>query len=360
MYLKCNLLNRLVMSLQPLPAKVDPNELQGKSNRATSTSTASSSKTKENDGDSKKKVSSKSSHRKPSENCSREDGSENQSNRKVEKHSPVSSRKKAERKLQTSATCTPSSTSDSSKHKSKTCEASPTKPAGLKRSSRKSAEKPINYEESPLETSDDGKKRLRNASSSSSKKLPPRKSPKNSKGRKESSKVLHESEEESDDEYQESSSSEDIGNAKPTGSSMPRAPFGKPVKIISTDSENHEDASTSAKRTAKTDVWLELFMEQEEQWVSVDVVAGKFHCDRQLEKRASEPLLYVVAFNSDLTWKDVTARYASSFLSTTRKQRLHPGWTKLLDIHLERPSPRSKAEDESLEKSLTDRPLPTR
>ena len=105
---------------------------------------------------------------------------------------------------------------------------------------------------------------------------------------------------------------------------------------------------------------MEIYLEDEEQWTSVDVVSGKFHCDRHLERLAPEPMLYVMAFNPDTTWKDVTQRYASSFLSTTRKQRVDPdAWSRLLKRNTEAPSRRSKAEDETLQRSLVEQPLPT-
>lgn len=58
-------------------------------------------------------------------------------------------------------------------------------------------------------------------------------------------------------------------------------------------------------------------------------------------------VLYVVAFNVDLSWKDVTRRYASSYFSTTRKQRVdEKWWKKLMAGRQEKSSARSRAEDE--------------
>ena len=67
-----------------------------------------------------------------------------------------------------------------------------------------------------------------------------------------------------------------------------------------------------------------------------------------------------MGLNGDLSWKDVTKRYASSFLSVTRKQRIDAQWwQKLIGIKLEAASRRSRNEDESLEQNLRERPLPT-
>lgn len=214
----------------------------------------------------------------------------------------------------------------------------------VQRTRRKSAEKPVRYEESPLEDSENDRKpsRVKNSRLSSSRKPTSQTSEKREKSLK------------SCDEYEESSS-EETDSENPIPSSSKFLVAEKPTKIISTDESDESIAPLKGNTT--TDVWLEVYVEQEEQWISVDVRKGRIHCERELEKN-SESILYVVAFNPDLTWKDVTARYASSFLSITRKQRLHPRWTQLLSLNLERPSPRSKNEDECLEKSLTERPIP--
>ena len=191
------------------------------------------------------------------------------------------------------------------------------------RSRRKSAEKPVKYVEP-----DD--------SDFEEEKPPP------SKGKR-----VTKSKRQAEEEFQE----------EPEDDKKPQAKNKK--KIISTDSDEEFKLPTRSNKKQSRDFWLEVYLEQEEQWISVDVPSSKLHCERHLEKIATDPLLYVVAFNADLTWKDVTMRYASSFLSTTRKQRGHPGWSELLALHLEKPSRISKEEDETLEKSLNDRPMPT-
>lgn len=236
-----------------------------------------------------------------------------------------------------------------------------------KRTRRKSAEKPVKYEESSSDGSDE-EPIAEHKTSASKKRAVSKEKPTKSKGKKDvkqpNSKTAHKRSKKSssDDEF-EHSMSEDSENDEPSTSTQPvkkeMSARKTSRKIISPDSEATETKVKATRQKKKIDVWMEIYLEQEEQWMSVDVVGAKIHCDRHLESNASEPLLYVVAFNQDLSWKDVTARYASSFLSTTRKQRAHPTWTKLLDLHREPTTARSKAEDESLEKSLTDRPMPT-
>ncbi len=344
--------SRLVLSLQPLSAKVDPNELQGKLN--------SKEKSGEKSSEAKKRESKKTTSL-PKQRSSKEKKkgqpmtkSEKQTKKKpvkdlVEKTAEIKSVNRESSRKKTSISNASQETVPTVSKKSRKATVQQPLDEGkqipgncqVQRTRRKSAEKPVRYEESPLEDSENDRKTSRVQIS----RLRPARKPTSKTNEK------REKNPKSCDEYEESSS-EETDSEKPIPSSSKLLVAEKPTKIISTD-----ESDEPIKRNTTTDVWLEVYVEQEEQWISVDVRKGRIHCERELEKN-SESILYVVAFNPDLTWKDVTARYASSFLSITRKQRLHPRWTELLSLNLERPSARSKNEDECLEKSLTERPIP--
>lgn len=67
------------------------------------------------------------------------------------------------------------------------------------------------------------------------------------------------------------------------------------------------------------------------------------------QKKASRPVLYVIAFNSEGSIKDVTRRYCLHWLSVTRKQRIdEKWWTETINYWLERETTISKQEDELL------------
>lgn len=226
------------------------------------------------------------------------------------------------------------------------------------RSRRKSTEKPVNYQESSIDDTEE--------EPASSKKTPPSKrihakeAPVKESKRKSRSKSKN-SQAHSSDEFEAVMEDNSEEENTTTRTKSKKSPDSDSRKIISTDSEGDALNSTCEEQERKkngVNVWMEVYLEHEEQWMSVDVIGAKVHCDRHLERNASS-VVYVVAFNPDSTWKDVTARYASSFLSVTRKQRAHRDWSKLLSLNLEKPSAKSKAEDENLEKSLTERPLPT-
>ena len=67
------------------------------------------------------------------------------------------------------------------------------------------------------------------------------------------------------------------------------------------------------------------------------------------QKKASEPVLYIIAYNSGGTIKDVTRRYCPNWLTVTRKQRVDENWwSESLAPWKEQNTVTSKAEDEML------------
>ncbi|PNF35257.1 hypothetical protein B7P43_G04796 [Cryptotermes secundus] len=114
------------------------------------------------------------------------------------------------------------------------------------------------------------------------------------------------------------------------------------------------------KKKDRCDVWSEVFLEEEEKWISVDVQSGKLHCVAELHSRATQPVTYVLAFNNDLTLKDVTCRYCVQFSTLTRKLRVDEKWWKeSLSPFVSAPTAHDKEEDEELNRLMLDRPMPT-
>lgn len=251
----------------------------------------------------------------------------------------------------------PEVSKSASKSKGKNLKEPPKKDTKSSRSRRKSTEKPVNYQES---SADDTEEDLAGPGKAPAKKRSAAKETTKKESKKKSRPKSRNSQRDSSDDFEEvvedgSSEEESLSELKKKDSS-----FNRSSKIISTDSDGDalRNIRDGQEKKRGCNVWMEVYLEHEEQWMSVDVIGSKVHCDRQLERNASS-IVYVVAYNPDLTWKDVTARYASSFFSVTRKQRAHRGWSKLLSLNIEKPSARSKAEDENLERSLTERPMPT-
>ncbi|KAH0552003.1 hypothetical protein KQX54_004093 [Cotesia glomerata] len=108
-------------------------------------------------------------------------------------------------------------------------------------------------------------------------------------------------------------------------------------------------------------LWAEVYVEDEESWISVSVPDNKVHCVAEIFKKAPSPVLYVVAWNSVGKLKDVTRRYCRHWLTVTRKQRIdQEWWTESLSPWIESNSVMSRAEDEALLTMELEQPLPDR
>lgn len=129
---------------------------------------------------------------------------------------------------------------------------------------------------------------------------------------------------------------------------------GKSNKLLSSDDESNHQVSRKSEN-----FWLEVYLESEENWISVNVMDEKVHCAAELYKKASSPVLYVIAWNIDGTLKDVTRRYCPNWLTVTRKQRIDEDWLRnTLSPWKEKETPLSQSEDRLLAQRELQQPLP--
>ncbi|XP_054263305.1 DNA repair protein complementing XP-C cells homolog isoform X2 [Macrosteles quadrilineatus] len=146
-----------------------------------------------------------------------------------------------------------------------------------------------------------------------------------------------------------------IRNDKDFEPSKPSTSKTKDRRVLSTD----EEENTTLNKIGY-DYWAEVFVEEEEKWISVDLHKGKVHCITQLYKKATQPVRYVLAWNNDGTIKDVTRRYAPQWLTVTRRQRADDAWWSETMAPYKPPNnAREREEDYDLDKQLHDKPLPS-
>ncbi|XP_048269259.1 DNA repair protein complementing XP-C cells homolog isoform X2 [Bombus terrestris] len=125
-------------------------------------------------------------------------------------------------------------------------------------------------------------------------------------------------------------------------------------KLVSSDSEDQTN-----KTKKRQDIWAEIYLESEESWICTSVLDEKIHCIPEIYKKATKPVLYVVAWNSEGLVKDVTRRYCAQWLTVTRKQRVdEKWWLETLSYWKEKNTAISRAEDEMLLQKELEQPLP--
>ncbi|XP_046813479.1 DNA repair protein complementing XP-C cells homolog isoform X1 [Vespa crabro] len=126
-------------------------------------------------------------------------------------------------------------------------------------------------------------------------------------------------------------------------------------KLLSSDDEVNDLNNTKNYKN----FWLEIYLESEENWISVNIMDEKVHCVEELYKAASRPVLYVIAWNIDGTLRDVTRRYCPHWLTVTRKQRIDEDWfSDTLHFWKEKKSMISESEDKLLAQKELEQPLP--
>ncbi|KAI1309342.1 DNA repair protein complementing XP-C cells -like protein [Halotydeus destructor] len=148
----------------------------------------------------------------------------------------------------------------------------------------------------------------------------------------------------------------------------------KKRKVLSSDSSDVEvqpkpKASTSkAKPNAKSketpvkiEAWLEIYMDSDKKWISVEPFNCIIDKPRDIESLVT-PFAYVVAVDQSGHVKDVTRRYASEYMSNSfRQMRLKDGWIEqtLALFRTKFVSAREVEEDRQLEVNLSQKPFPT-
>lgn len=122
---------------------------------------------------------------------------------------------------------------------------------------------------------------------------------------------------------------------------------------------DEEDADNNDKLKKRQDIWAEVYVESKGCWICINVVDANVDCVTEIYKKASKPVLYVIAYNSERLIKDVTRRYCPQWLSVTRKQRIdEKWWIETLSYWKEKETAISKQEDELLLQKELEQPLP--
>ncbi|KAL3852981.1 hypothetical protein ACJMK2_016578 [Sinanodonta woodiana] len=129
----------------------------------------------------------------------------------------------------------------------------------------------------------------------------------------------------------------------------------KNKKIVSSDSDESMIIETTG-----FDQWTEVYLESEEKWICIDCHTCQLNKPYEIERRAAKPVHYVLAFNTEGTLKDVTARYASQWMTETRKLRIESDWwEETLEPYRPLNTDVEEREDQEIKSHLIQKPLPT-
>ena len=125
------------------------------------------------------------------------------------------------------------------------------------------------------------------------------------------------------EEKDESNNKEDIETNKKAKALLKTKPVTKNdfAKILSTDDEKNS-SSTTLTDTNYRNHWLEVYLVEEERWVTIEPYTLKIDCSNEMEKRFGKQILYACGYDNENKVKDLTKRYASEWLTNVRRSRI--------------------------------------
>uniref|UniRef100_A0A8R1XPM6 Fe2OG dioxygenase domain-containing protein n=1 Tax=Onchocerca volvulus TaxID=6282 RepID=A0A8R1XPM6_ONCVO len=141
------------------------------------------------------------------------------------------------------------------------------------------------------------------------------------------------------------------------------------IKKLKGNIENNSDqiASTSKKNMAsERNYWVEYWDRTNARWICMDPWYGFVDMPESLEANATASMHYVVCIDNskfyamNMGMRDVTARYASKFLSAEiRRLRVDSSWwTDTLKIYRSKNRKRERVEDVEMHNELLSKPKP--
>lgn len=132
-------------------------------------------------------------------------------------------------------------------------------------------------------------------------------------------------------------------------------------RVLSTDDDDNDDAATKKPPTSsKTDFWLEVWAEQEEKWMCLDLFKKKVNAPETIIRSATVPIAYVLAWGNNSTVKDVSLRYCPQWHSVNKKLRTDEAFIEgVLKPFVGVDTERDRKEAEELQRLVMDRPMPT-
>ncbi|CAB3228291.1 unnamed protein product [Arctia plantaginis] len=170
-------------------------------------------------------------------------------------------------------------------------------------------------------------------------------------------KVKQESDEDADyapiddSKHDHHSDSDDSFKPPKFSPKLPKASHGNRRALSSTKNEHG--------KKNQIDIWCEVFVEELQEWVSIDIINGKVKSTEEIYANATQPVSYMVGWDNKNNLKDLTRKYVPHFNTETRKLRVDVlWWNKAVQPYLGLKTKRDKQEDEYLDKMQLEAPLP--
>lgn len=132
-------------------------------------------------------------------------------------------------------------------------------------------------------------------------------------------------------------------------------------RVLSSDDDaDSAPQQSEPKKNKRIDIWVEVYSEKDERWVTIDVLKNKVDCIPDITKAATSPMIYVFAWNNDNSLKDVSHRYCPNLNTVTRKQRVDVKYLEtVIGPFAGQKTARDVKEDDELNRLQLKIPMPT-
>ncbi|KAM3719841.1 putative DNA repair protein [Dirofilaria immitis] len=132
-------------------------------------------------------------------------------------------------------------------------------------------------------------------------------------------------------------------------------------KIVLFDFENQDGNDSISVDKLKRNYWVEFWDENSCHWICLDPWSGLANKPETVEIDATSPMHYVLCIDNEYGMRDITARYASKYL-TPAVRRLwvnQDWWNYTLKLYRSRNEMREQYEDIATQEYLFSKPKPT-
>uniref|UniRef100_A0A8R1XLP2 Rad4 beta-hairpin domain-containing protein n=1 Tax=Onchocerca volvulus TaxID=6282 RepID=A0A8R1XLP2_ONCVO len=134
-------------------------------------------------------------------------------------------------------------------------------------------------------------------------------------------------------------------------------------KIVLFDFKNQDgnDSASTDKLSPKRNYWVEFWDKNSRRWICLDPWTGSANKPETIETDVTSPMHYVLCIDNEYAMRDITARYASKYL-TPAVRRLwvnQDWWNDTLELYQSKNVMYKQLEDVTIQEYLFSKPKPT-
>uniref|UniRef100_A0A915Q2V2 Rad4 beta-hairpin domain-containing protein n=1 Tax=Setaria digitata TaxID=48799 RepID=A0A915Q2V2_9BILA len=135
----------------------------------------------------------------------------------------------------------------------------------------------------------------------------------------------------------------------------------KQITFFDCKNQGGNDLVPAGELSLKRNYWVEFWDKNSHHWICLDPWTKSTNMPEAVEVDATSPIHYVLCIDNEYGMRDVTARYASKYLTPVIRRLWvnQEWWNETLKIYQSRNRVRERLEDIAIQKYLFSKPKPT-